>query len=206
LTKTIIIAVGGVVAGVAVALGVFFFVLGGGKSTAAEEPIVPIRAEGRLGPHLTLTERIYNLQGAGSVQTYLKMQTIIEFETPLESTKAWASVFKGCVAERAPRTSQPMVSRDPRPAEREALDLEAAKADPCAAKEEALLAEFEHEIGTGKALIEDAILTVVSRRTVADVSTPEGKESLKADIKKAVEHLIHEPKVTRVLFTNFITQ
>ena len=86
------------------------------------------------------------------------------------------------------------------------MDAEAEAVDPCTAKEQKLQAEFEHEIGTGRALIEDAVLTVVSRRTVADVSTPEGKEALKADIKKAVEKIIHEPKVTRVLFTNFITQ
>jgi len=204
LSKTIIIAVGGVVAGVAVALGIFLFVLKG--SSTAEEPVVPIRAEGRLGPNIKLTDRIYNLQGATGTQTYLKMQAIIEFETPVETTKRWAKVFKGCVATTTPREGERMVSLVPVAPAEEALDLEGAKADPCTVEEEALQALFEHEIGTGRALIEDAVLTVVSRRTVADVSTPDGKEALKTDIKKAVEKIIHEPKVTRVLFTNFITQ
>lgn len=205
MSKTIIIAVGGVVAGVAVALGLFFFVLGS-SSKAAEEPMAPIRAEGRLGPHIKLTDRIYNLQGAAGTQTYLKAQMIIEFETPEKTTKAWASVFKGCVATPSPRVSVAQVSLVPMPAAEAPLDFEAAKVDPCVAKEEALLHEFDTEIGSARALIEDAVLSVVSRRTVAEVGTPEGKEALKADIKKAVEKIVHEPKVTRILFTSFITQ
>ncbi|MGE3856435.1 MAG: flagellar basal body-associated FliL family protein [Dehalococcoidia bacterium] len=205
MNKTIIIAVGGVVAGVAVALGIFMFVLGG-DSKAAEEPVVPIRAEGRLGPHIKLADRIYNLQAPVGTQAYVKMQAIIEFETPLETTKDWAYVFKGCVADLTPRAPVRLVSLDPVPAAASEVDATGESVDPCTAKEHELQAEFEHEIGTGIALIEDAVLTTVSKRTAADVSTPEGKEALKADIKKAVEKIIHHPKVTRVLFTNFITQ
>jgi len=205
LSKTIIIAVGGVVAGVAVALGIFMFLLGG-DSKAAEEPVVPIRAEGRLGPHIKLSDRIYNLQSPAGAQAYVKMAAIIEFETPIETTKEWASVFKGCAARLSPPAPVRLASIDPVPAAASVLDETGETVDPCVAKEHALQEEFEHEIGTGISLIEDAVLTTVSRRTVADVSTPEGKEALKADIKKAVEKIIHHPKVTRVLFTNFITQ
>lgn len=206
MSKTIIIAVGGLVAGIAAALGIFMFVLGG-DSKAAEAPVTPIRAEGgRLGPNIKLTDRIYNLQSPAGAQAYLKLQAIIEFETPLKTTKEWDSVFKGCAADLPSRAPVRLASADPVAAADSAIDAEGEAVDPCTAKEQKLQAEFEHEIGSGRALIEDAVLSVVSRRTVADVSTPEGKEALKTDIKKAVEKIIHEPKVTRVLFTNFITQ
>lgn len=206
MSKTIIIAVGGVVAGVAVALGLFMFVLGGGE-TKAEEPVVPIRAEGRLGPHITLADRIYNLQSPAGSPSYLKMQAIIEFETPEKTTKKWAHVFKGCVAIAEPQQPERLVSLRPVPAPEAPLDAAAGpKVDPCVAEEQKLQKEFEEDIGTGRLLIDDAVFAVVSRRTVADLSTAEGKEALKADIKKAVEKLISKPKVTRVLFTNFITQ
>jgi flagellar basal body-associated protein FliL len=206
LSKTIIIAVGGVVAGVAVALGIFMFVLGGGE-TKAEEPVVPIRAEGRLGPHITLADRIYNLQSPPGSPAYLKMQAIIEFETPEKSTKKWAHVFKGCVVIAESQQPERLVSLRPVPPAEPALDAAGGpKIDPCVAEEQKLQADFEQDIGTGRLLIDDAVLAVVSRRTVADLSTVEGKEALKTDIKKAVEKLISKPKVTRVLFTNFITQ
>lgn len=205
MSKTIIIAVGGVVAGVAVALGIFMFVLGGGE-TKAEEPVVPIRAEGRLGPHITLADRIYNLQSPPGAPTYLKMQAIIEFETPEKSTKKWAHVFKGCVVIAESQQPERLVSLRPVAVSDSSPAVKGPEIDPCLAEEQALQAEFEHEIGTAKFLIDDAVLTVVSRRSVADVSTVDGKEALKAEIKKAVEKLISKPKVTRILFTNFITQ
>jgi len=204
-TKTVIIAVGGVVAGVAVALGVFFvfFSGGGGASAEATASPTPVRVEGKLGPHITLQDRIFNLQGGtAGAQTYVKLQTVIEFET---TSKEWAKVLHGCVA-ASRSTSESMVSSAPRPSVDPALVLEGAKVDPCTAAEEKLQEEFAREIGTGQQLIEDAVLTVVSRHTAAEISTPDGKDALKAEIKKAVEKLIHEPKVTRVIFTNFITQ
>ena len=203
MSKTIIIAVGGVVAVVAVALGTFVFVFGSGRSSAeANAEATPVHVAGKLGPRITLQDRVFNLQGAGSVPVYVKMQTVIEFET---TSREWAKVLRGCVA--APRSvSAPLVSSIPRAADDAPLDFEGAKTDPCTAAEEKLLEEFAREIGTGRQLVEDAVLMVVSKRTAAEISTPEGKEALKTEIKKAIEKVIPEPKVTRVLFTNFITQ
>ena len=70
---------------------------------------------------------------------------------------------------------------------------------------EAGLVEFDHEIGTGRALIEDAVATLVSARTAEELSTAKGKDALREDIRNAVAHLIEEPRVNRVLFTTFIT-
>src|SRR5690606_41379597 len=59
--------------------------------------------------------------------------------------------------------------------------------DPCETERAALMSEFEHEIGTGLQLIEDAVTTVVTGHTAAEVVTPEGKEALKTEIQAAVD-------------------
>jgi len=178
--KTIIIAVGGVVAGGAVAAVLFLFVLGGGSSATAEptpEP-TPVVVPGKLGPRLDLEPRVFNLQpGAEGSPAYLKLATVIEFETTSED---WAWVLHGCVAEGA--------------------------TSPCQAEEERLLHEFAEEIGSGRTLIEDAITNIVSAKTLEDISTPEGKEHLRTEILEAVHHAIPEPHAVRVLFTDFVTQ
>ena len=180
MSKTIIISVGGLVVGGAVAAVLFFFVLGGGSEAVGEptpEP-TPVVVEGRLGPRLVIDSRVFNLQpGAESAPAYLKLAIVIEFETTSED---WAWVLHGCVAEGA--------------------------ASPCVAEEERLLHEFEEEIGSGRTLIEDAITTIVSAKTLEEVSAPEGKAHLREEILEAVHHTIPEPHAVRVLFTDFVTQ
>lgn len=55
-------------------------------------------------------------------------------------------------------------------------------------------------------LIEDAITSAVSAKTVLDISTPEGKNQLREEIRLAIAALLPEEHIRRVLFTNFITQ
>ncbi len=66
------------------------------------------------------------------------------------------------------------------------------------------LEEFREEIPV--ALLEDAITSAVSSRTAEDLATPEGKDGLREEIRAAVDALLPEPHVRRVLFTSFITQ
>lgn len=67
------------------------------------------------------------------------------------------------------------------------------------------LEEFDHEIGSGRLIIEDLITTIVSGKKVEDISSAEGKDKLREEIRAAVKQHIHEPLVNRVLFTSFIT-
>ena len=63
--------------------GVYWFLLGGSTAFAgaAEEP-TPVHVEGRLGPHIVLKERVFNLaNGPGGAKHFLKLATTIEFET-----------------------------------------------------------------------------------------------------------------------------
>ena len=202
MSKTIIIVVAGVVVAIAAAAGGLLFFRGTGASEAEAGAVAtPVSVPGKLGPHITLEDRVFNLRGGIGAQAYLKLQTVIEFETTSEE---WAKVLNGCVS--ALRVSEPMVSTAPRFTPRAAQDLEGAQGDPCAAAEAELQDEFAREIGTGRQLIEDAVLSIVSTRTAAEVGTPEGKQALKDEIRREVGKLIPEPHVTRVLFTNFITQ
>lgn len=178
MSKMLIFIVVGVLAGAGVAAGGFmYFYPGSGEAVATPEP-TPVNVAGKLGPHITFPSRVLNLRSEpGKSPVYLKLETLIEFET---TSKDWAHVLHGCVAEGG--------------------------ASPCKAEEETLLHEFEEEIGSGRKLIDDAITTIVSAKTLAEVSTPDGKERLRAEILQAVHELIPEPHVKRVLFTDFVTQ
>lgn len=204
--KPIVIALAGAGGGVAVALVLFMFVLGGSSSAQPVAEPTPVPTGGKLGPHITLQDRVFNLQGSTAAPVYLKLQTVIEFQT---TSAEWAHVLNGCVA-TLPTTfpADAMVSIVPGTIEPHPVaPSEGGPAvDPCAAQEQKLLDEFDHEIGTGRQLIEDAVTSIVTSHTPADIATSAGKDALKAEIKQAVERLIPEPPVTRVLFTDFITQ
>ena len=212
LKKPAVLAVGGVVAGVVVMAVVYMFFLSGGSAAAEEdlpvaEPTV-IHAEGKLDPRLTLADRVFNLVSPASSPVYAKIQTVIEFET---TDPRWAEVFDSCGGHGSRRDVAPVRAVSARPADLQAAVAPATSSGgeavgPCAALEAELLHEFEAEIGTGVQLIEDAVTTIVSAKTPDEMATTEGKEALKKEIEQAVEALIHEPHVARVLLLNFITQ
>ena len=210
LKKRVVLAVGGAILGVIVMALLYTFVLSGGPTVAAEptpEPTV-IPSAGKLGPHVTLEDRVFNLVSTASSPVYLKLQVVIEFETMDER---WAEVFASCDDDHGRRIVDPpvrAVSSRPNDLPRSVAPGTASGGDtsPCAALEAELLHEFEEEIGTGIQLIEDAVTIVVSSKTPDEVATAAGKEALKEEIERAVERLIDEPHVSRVLFLNFITQ
>ena len=210
LKKPAVLAIGGALVGVIVMALVYTFVLGGGSTTAAEptpEPTV-IRSSGKLGPRLTLADRVFNLVSPASAPVYAKIETVIEFET---TDARWGEVFDGCGGghSRAIEDNpQRAVSARPSDLIPSAAPATASgpEVSPCVALEEELLHEFEEEIGTGIQLIEDAVTLIVSSKTPDEVTTTAGKEALKEEIQHAIEEIIHEPHVSRVLFLNFITQ
>ena len=210
LKKPIVMGIGGALAGIVVMGVVYTLFLSGGSSAAAEptpEPTV-IAAGGKLGPRLTLEDRVFNLVSPSTAPVYAKIQTVIEFET---TDARWGEVFNNCGEGHSRdlnRTSPRAVSADPTRLSPAVTDETASgpEVSHCVALEAELLHEFEEEIGTGVQLIEDAVTIIVSSKRPEEVSTTEGKEALKAEIRHAVEELIHEPHVSRVLFLNFITQ
>jgi len=210
--KPIVLGIGGALVGVVVAFAAFTFLLGGGATpVVAARPTEPVNVTGKLGPHLTLGDRVFNLMPeSASDKSYLKLQTVIEFET---YDGRWQYVLGNCGHNShgalLGASGDLMVSSVPVSAPQRPLaepSVAAPAVDPCVAERTALMEEFEREIGTGLHLIEDAVTTVVTRHTVSEIVTPEGKEALKAEIQAAVDALIHEPRVHRVLFLNFITQ
>ena len=185
--KVLIIAAGGLLACVGVAAALFMFVLGGGDdgeavalSTEPTPEPTPVVVKGKLGPHIILQDSVYTLRSPASDPRYVRLMIVVEFETFEEE---WAHVLHGCV-----------------------FASEGEDVGPCKALENELLHEFEEEIGTGRSLIEDAIITIVSAKTYDELSAPEGREELRAEILHSIGELIHEPEVTRVLFLEFLTQ
>lgn len=205
--KPLVLAVLGAVVGVVVALVLFLLVFGGGGAGEAQalvptpEPTV-VNVPGKLGPHITLQDRVFNLHSTTPV--YLKMQTIIEFET---TDPRWGRVLHGCVALPLPFAGPMYASADPVGAVgRRAPATESAAGSPCEAEEHALQTEFEEEIGSGRQLIEDAVTTIVTSKTAQELATAEGKDALKREIREAIQEILEEHHVSRVLFVNFITQ
>jgi hypothetical protein len=207
LKKPAVLAALGAVGGIVVALLLFVLVIGGGggevySAEPTPEP-TPVATGGKLGPHIVLQDRIFNLISPSSQPVYLKLQTIIEFET---TDERWAKVLAGCVA--LPAGSAPLVSRVPVGGEYAvpAPSAPSGGGGGCDAQHAALLSEFEAQVGTGRQLIEDAITSIVASKSPEELGTAEGKERLKAEIKAAVEARLEDRHVTRVLFVNFITQ
>ena len=60
--------------------------------------------------------------------------------------------------------------------------------------------------GTAEIKARDAIITAISRRTYSSMLSEQGKMSLKAEIKEALNSTIEEPKVENVYFTSFAMQ
>ena len=67
-------------------------------------------------------------------------------------------------------------------------------------------AEFDKKIAPLVPLIDDAILTVLTARTSAELSTAEGKQRLKEEIKERLNRILGREQVTNVYFTQFVMQ
>ncbi len=67
-------------------------------------------------------------------------------------------------------------------------------------------AAFDAALAPKVPLINDAIIGILSARTSADISTPEGKQKLKNDIKDALNRLLGGDQVSNVYFTQFVMQ
>ena len=171
LSKPILLAAGGLVVAAVAAAAMFLFMgLSGsdgstadGEEQAAPEEITPVHVEGKLGPHITLDDRVFALVSSVEAPRYVKLRIVLEFET---EDPSWFELSG------------------------EALVLR--------------LEEFAEEVPI--VLIEDAITTTVSRKSADDLASPEGRETLRQEIRDAVTAMLGEPPVRRVLFTNFVTQ
>ncbi len=127
------------------------------------EEFIPFRIPGRLGPYLTLDDRVFTLVSSPDSPRYVKLQVVLEFETDHED---WFHLTG------------------------EALEEE--------------LEEIREELPVF--LLEDAVTSVVSSKTIADISSPQGKDDLRDELHAVVTALLPEEHLGRVMFTNFITQ
>jgi flagellar FliL protein len=54
--------------------------------------------------------------------------------------------------------------------------------------------------------VRDVILQTLTRKTSQDLTTEEGKNKLRSEIQEQVGHYFKEPKLTDVMFTEFVIQ
>lgn len=66
--------------------------------------------------------------------------------------------------------------------------------------------ELARELAKTMPAIEDALTTILSSRTVAEVTSVVGKDALRQELKQRLGQIIGEPPVRNVYFTQFIVQ
>lgn len=66
--------------------------------------------------------------------------------------------------------------------------------------------EFGNEIGNRRSQLRDLVIATLSAKNSADLRTPEGKESLKQEIKERVNSVLSKGQISRVYFTEFAVQ
>ncbi|GBD23794.1 hypothetical protein HRbin29_01467 [bacterium HR29] len=76
------------------------------------------------------------------------------------------------------------------------------KGEALAKKNEEFAKELEPELHR----IWDVVTSVIGAKTIDEVSTSEGREALKEELKEALNHVLHDHKVERVYFDTFVTQ
>lgn len=66
--------------------------------------------------------------------------------------------------------------------------------------------EFSLSIAPKVPLLNDAITTIITTKDAHELSTLEGKERLREELKERFNTLLTEPKAVRVYFTEFVMQ
>ena len=66
--------------------------------------------------------------------------------------------------------------------------------------------ELTQELDKKVSLIRDIIISILSSKTVEEISTPKGKMKLKEEIKNQINKYLEDGEVKRIYFTNFIVQ
>ena len=71
---------------------------------------------------------------------------------------------------------------------------------------QAALDLFAEELGPKAPLIDDAVGTIISRRSLDDAASALGREQLKAELKETIAEIVGEPLLLSVYFTEFVYQ
>lgn len=82
------------------------------------------------------------------------------------------------------------------------VDPEKLSAEELVHEQELLRAELE----PWQPQIQDVLTMVLTAKTVADVSTPEGKEALKEELKQQLQPLFHDHEIKAVYLAQFVIQ
>ncbi len=138
-----------------------------------------------FGPTLVIRDRIVNLADPGG-RRYLRYSVAIEF-APHEQSHGMAEDWSALISYRSSdRGGYQEVTGG-------------ASADP--------QKDFEEAMKRYLPPIEDAVTTVLSSKTFAELSTAEGKDQTKRDIRDRVQRIVGDVEhVTNVYFTEFVIQ
>jgi flagellar protein FliL len=156
-------------------------------AAAAKTPSKGVAPSGEVhgfGPTYLIRDRIVNLADPGG-RRYLRFSAAIEFA---EAEAPHASAGGNQLALYVPETDAA-----------EYREVTAGKADP----EKEFLARVRKYVPA----IEDAVNTVLSSKTSAEIGSAEGKDAAKREIKDRVQRILGAAEtVTNVYFTEFVMQ
>jgi len=66
--------------------------------------------------------------------------------------------------------------------------------------------ELTSELDKKTPLIRDIIISILSSKTVEEITTPKGKEKLKEEIVNQINKYLEDGEIKRIYFTNFVIQ
>ncbi len=66
--------------------------------------------------------------------------------------------------------------------------------------------DISRELQAQDAKIRDAVITLLAGKSFAEVSSPEGKVLLKAEVAARLNQILGAPKIVRVYFTEFVVE
>ncbi len=65
---------------------------------------------------------------------------------------------------------------------------------------------LQAEIDLKKAVIKDTVITVLSQKTIEEISTTKGKEKLKEELMERLNEFLVDGQVVNIFFTDFVIQ
>jgi len=66
--------------------------------------------------------------------------------------------------------------------------------------------KLQAELGNKKAVIKDTVITVLSQKTIEEISTTKGKEKLKEELMERMNEFLVDGQITNIFFTDFVIQ
>ena len=148
-----------------------------------------------------------NAKALAKIATLACDAVVIDLEDAVAPSQKIAAREAACrfITERGASTKEIVLRINALSSEWGRDDLRAARE----ASPDAVLSKNEkltHELEPDMHKIRDAVIRVIGSKSLEEVSTPEGREVLKTELRDAINQEVHHKRAENVYFVTFITQ